>query len=98
MASIRKRTGKKGTTYNVEIRMKGAPPQRASFKSLTKAKAWVQTTESAIRDGRHFVSAEAKKYTVKERIACFQREATCNAFPIKSNASGFIDEDAAHAD
>jgi len=76
MASIRKHVGKKGTTYHVEIRMKGALPQRASFKSLTKAKAWVQTTESAIRDGRHFVSAEAKKYTVKQLIEEYKEEVT----------------------
>ena len=76
MASIRKRIGKKGTTYNVEIRMKGALPQRASFTSLTKAKNWVQTTESAIRDGRHFVSAEAKKYTIAELIKEYQEEVT----------------------
>ena len=76
MASIRKHIGKKGTTYHVEIRMKGALPQRASFKSLTKAKAWVQTTESAITDSRHFVSAEAKKYTVAELIKEYKEEVT----------------------
>ncbi|MBR9707261.1 MAG: site-specific integrase [Candidatus Diapherotrites archaeon] len=76
MASIRKRTGKKGTTYNVEIRMKGASPQRASFTSLTKAKAWVQSTESAIREGRHFTTTEAKKYTVKQLIEEYKTEVT----------------------
>lgn len=76
MASIRKHVGKKGTSYNVEIRMKGFPPQRATFKSLTKAKAWVQTTESAIRDGRHFTTTEARKHTLKELITEYLEEVT----------------------
>lgn len=76
MASIRKHIGKKGTTYNVEIRMKGFPPQRATFKSITKAKQWVQTTESAIRDGRHFTTTEARKHTLAELIKEYKEEVT----------------------
>ena len=76
MASIRKHIGKKGTTYNVEIRMKGFPPQRATFKSITKAKAWVQATESAIRDGRHFTTTEARKHTLAELIKEYKEEVT----------------------
>ena len=76
MASIRKHIGKKGTSYNVEIRMKGFPPQRATFKSITKAKAWVQATESAIRDGRHFTTTEARKHTLAELIKEYKEEVT----------------------
>ena len=76
MASIRKHIGKKGTTYNVEIRMKGFPPQRATFKSITKAKQWIQTTESAIRDGRHFTTTEARKHTLAELIKEYKEEVT----------------------
>ncbi len=67
MASIRKRTRKDGTTsYMVEVRLKGFPPQTATFKRLTDAKKWGQDTESAIREGRYFKTAEARKHTFGE--------------------------------
>ena len=37
MATIRKREGKKGTSYQVQVRLKGGEMETASFKSLTKA-------------------------------------------------------------
>ncbi len=42
------------TTYHTEVRLKGYPTQRASFRTKTLAKKWIQDTESSIRDGRHF--------------------------------------------
>ncbi|MET0014784.1 MAG: site-specific integrase [Sedimenticola sp.] len=67
MASIRKRTKKDGTTsYRVDVRLKGFPPQRATFKRLTDAKKWGQQTEAAIREGRYFKTAEARKHTFSE--------------------------------
>ena len=36
MATIRKREGKKGTSYQVQVRLKGGEMETASFKSLTK--------------------------------------------------------------
>ena len=39
MASIRKRVNKdKAVSYRVDVRLKGFPPQRATFKRLTDAK------------------------------------------------------------
>lgn len=49
MANIQKRAGKDGTTYRVQIRMRGFPPQTRTFDRLTDAKAWAQETESSIR-------------------------------------------------
>lgn len=67
VASIRKRTNKDGTTsYRVDIRLRGFPPQRATFKRLTDAKKWGQHTEAAIREGRYFKTAEARKHTFAE--------------------------------
>jgi integrase len=64
MATIKNRTAKDGTArYTAEVRLKGYPAQTATFKRLTDAKKWVQDTESAIREGRHFKTAEAKKHT-----------------------------------
>jgi len=64
MASIRKRTNKDGTnSYRVDVRLKGFPPQRATFKRLTDAKKWAGQTESAIQENRYFKTAEARKHT-----------------------------------
>ncbi len=69
MASIRKRTRKDGSaSYFVEIRMKGHPAERATFKRLTDAKKWVQDTESSIREGRHFKIREAQQHTLTDMV------------------------------
>lgn len=69
MANIEKRTNSKGeVSYRVKVRLKGYPSQTATFERLTDARKWVQDTEVAIRDGRHFKTAEAKKRTLSEAI------------------------------
>lgn len=74
MASIRKREGKKGVSYRVEVRLKGFPPQRATFKRLTDAKRWAQQTEAAIREGRYFKTAKARKHTLQQLIDRYIKE------------------------
>jgi integrase len=54
--------------YRALVRLKGFPPQSATFERKTDARKWAQDTESAIRDGRYFKTAEAKKHTVTELI------------------------------
>lgn len=71
MAHIRKREGKKGLSYQVQVRVKGCDFETASFKSLTKARSWAQSIETAIREGRHFTGSEAKKYTLKDLVDRF---------------------------
>jgi len=69
MASIRQRTNAEGeTTYHVQVRLKGHPAETATFDRLTDAKIWVQSTEAAIREGRHFKTAIAKQKTLGEAI------------------------------
>ena len=69
MASIQKRTSANGgISYRVQVRLKGHPTETASFERLTDAKRWAQSTESAIREGRHFKTSQAKKYTMGEAI------------------------------
>lgn len=69
MATIEKRTTQDGSTaYRVKVRLKGYPAQSATFERLTDARKWVQQTESAIREGRHFKSSEAKRHTLAETI------------------------------
>ena len=75
MASIRKRTNKDGSTsYKVEVRLKGTKPQRATFARKTDARKWAQDTESAIRDGRHFKTAEAKRHTFADMVDRYIRD------------------------
>ena len=46
MASIRKRTNNDGSiSYRVDVRLKGFPPQRATFSRLTDARQWGKSTE-----------------------------------------------------
>lgn len=54
VATIQKRQGKNGISYRVMIRIKGYPPDAATFDRLTDAKRWAAETETAIRAGRHF--------------------------------------------
>lgn len=69
MASIKETPDKNGKIrYHVQIRIKGCAPQYASFKRKTDADRWIQQTESAIREGRHFKTTEAKKYTLGQLI------------------------------
>ncbi len=75
MASIQKRIKKGGSTsYRVEVRLKGFPAQRASFERLTDAKRWVQATEAAIREGRYFKTAEARKHTLGDLVERYIRD------------------------
>jgi integrase len=69
MARIKTRTATDGTPrYTAEVRLKGYPSQTATFKRKTDANKWIQDTESAIREGRHFKTTEAKKHTLAELV------------------------------
>src|SRR5262249_56142727 len=55
MATIVRRIGKNGqTSYRAQVRCKGVPPLSATFTKRSDAHKWVQTTEAAIIEGRHF--------------------------------------------
>lgn len=69
MAYIQERETDDGKThYRVQIRLKGYPTASATFDRKTDAKLWAQQTESAMREGRHFKTTEAKKHTVGELV------------------------------
>ncbi|HEY8191332.1 MAG TPA: site-specific integrase, partial [Alphaproteobacteria bacterium] len=63
---ISTRTGE--ISYRAKVRVKGYPPQTATFKSKTAAKRWAQKTEADIREDRYFPNAKAKKFTVADLI------------------------------
>ena len=69
MANIEKRISNDGkNSYRVKVRLKGYPSHSATFERLTDAKKWAQHIESAIREGRHFKTTEAKRHTLAELI------------------------------
>jgi integrase len=75
MARIKERLAKDGTKrFTAEIRLKGYPVQSATFKRVTDAKKYIQDTESAIREGRHFKTVEAKKHTLADLIDRYIKE------------------------
>ena len=50
MANIQTRKNQNGTvSYRVQVRIRGYPPQHASFRRRTDAKQWAQQTETDIR-------------------------------------------------
>lgn len=83
MAGIEKRTTDDGkTSYRVKIRLKGFSVQSATFERLTDARKWAASTESAIKEGRHFKTSESKKHTMADLIDRYIKD----VLPAKKNA------------
>jgi integrase len=69
MATIVERVSSAGEkSFQVKVRLKGFPVQTETFKRITDAKKWAQSTESAIREGRHFKTTESKKHSFGDMI------------------------------
>ena len=69
MATIETRQNNDGTiSYRVKVRLKGFPVQSATFARKTDAKEWAKQTETEIKQGRYFKTAEVKKHTVHKMI------------------------------
>lgn len=67
MALIETRSNSDGSTsYRVKVRIKGYPTETATFTRRTDAKDWAKKTEIAIKDGKYFKAAEAKKHNFSE--------------------------------
>lgn len=75
MANIESRRSKDGTvSHRVKVRLKGYGTESATFARLTDAKRWAQATEAAMREGRHFKAAEAKRHTLADLVDRYIRE------------------------
>jgi integrase len=61
-------------SYRVRVRLRGARVVSATFARLTDAKRWAQSTESAIREGRYFKTAEGARHTVSDALDRYARE------------------------
>src|SRR5690349_16728982 len=65
MATVEKRRTAEGDiSYRVKIRLKGFPPETATFERLTDAREWAKETESNLKAGRHF--GQSKRHTFDE--------------------------------
>ena len=49
------------TSYRAQVRVKGRPSESATFPKKEEAKAWAASIETAIREGKHFPHAAAKR-------------------------------------
>jgi hypothetical protein len=51
----------KDIAYRAQVRVKGRAAQSATFPNRKEAEAWAASIETAIREGRHFPHAAAKR-------------------------------------
>ncbi len=73
MATLEKRTTSDGTTYRVKVRIKGFPPESATFERLTDAREWGKKIEADMKAGRHF--GHSKRHTFNELADEYQPHA-----------------------
>lgn len=75
MANIERRVSKDGAvSFRAKVRLKGAAPVSATFERKTDASKWAQATEAAIREGRYFKNAEAKRHTLAGLVDRYKSE------------------------
>jgi len=75
MPSIEPRKDAAGAiSYRVKVRIKGQPPQTATFKRKTDARQWAQKTEVLARSDQRFPEAQAKRHTVAAMIEQYIRD------------------------
>jgi integrase len=58
----------KAVSYRAQVRVKGRPAQSETFPNIKEAKAWAASTESAIREGRHFPHMRSKRALFAELV------------------------------
>jgi len=83
MATITGRVNGDGTTrWEVQVRLRGHPAATARFERKTDAKKWAAQTEAAIREGRYFPTAEARRHTLADLLDRYIKD----VLPAKKNA------------
>jgi len=83
MATIEKRTGKRGTTWRARIRRTGYPDLTETFSTKTAALEWARATESKVDKDEVVDTTEARRTTLTEALDRYQREIT----PAKKGAT-----------
>lgn len=91
MATIEKRERKSGTVYMADVRVRGFPRQKKTFKRLTDARMWAQQTEAAIRSGEfRNVLKTAKKKTLQDVIDRYRTDVLPHKAGSTRRAEGLI--------
>lgn len=73
-------------SYRAQVRVKGRPAQSKTFPNRKEAKAWANSVESAIREGRHFPHAAARRTTF-DALARDYAETVLPEFDAKERAT-----------
>ena len=73
MATIKRREGKRGVTYQVSVRVSGSKPEYGTFSRLTDARKWASEKEAELRRRRRFPQDHGKK-TVAQMIERYTRD------------------------
>jgi len=75
MASIEKRVTEDGkkVSYRVKIRLRGFPPESATFERKSDAKAWAERTEAEMKAGRYF--GVSKRHRLSELLDRYEASA-----------------------
>jgi len=72
MANIERRQSKDGIlSFRVKVRLRGHRPVSETFRRLTDARHWAQSTEAAIRERRYFKTSESTRHTLAEMVDRF---------------------------
>jgi integrase len=58
----------KAVSYRVQVRVRGHARESVTFPNLKEAKAWAASTESALREGRHFPHLKSKRTLFPELV------------------------------
>lgn len=75
MATFEERTDQSGKkVHRVKVRLKGFPPETATFERLTDARRWASKTETEIKEGRYFRTSDGKKKTFKQAATRYEAE------------------------
>ena len=82
MANISRR----GTSWQVQIRRKGHPIYRKTFKRKTNAEKWAQQIEADIEAGRAIPLPTARRYTLKELIAAYRERGPLRGYSKREQA------------
>jgi integrase len=73
-------------SYRAQVRVKGRASESATFPNRQEAKAWAASVETAIREGRHFPHAAAKR-TSFDALAKDYLETALTDFDVKERAT-----------
>jgi len=68
VATIRKREGRRGITWQAIVRKKDCRPITRSFRLKRNAEAWATSVEDAVNKDEYTVTSEARKHTIRDML------------------------------